>query len=501
MAEARLRDSVDGFAHFLGELVAALDPAEGWYGVFARRDPEGLRACLEGREVPPWDVVESLLHDLSGRLGEQAAAEAGVRARELHGAAAAAYDALTGGPGALRGRLDAMLDELHHATGRERELRAALKEADPATDVAALDGELAWVADDVARARARVRELQQRMEGSAETAPAPDAGSPHDPAPDAGSPYVSAPDAGTPYDPASHAGASYGPGDEAVAPYGTADQALAPYEFPAEDSEEARPEESRVARRRPGGARFAGLDPSEDGAESGASVAPPAPRGARFAGAQEDGEGRKSAKEGKEAAAGSGSGPAPSLAGLPPQTSQAVSSAVSHLAELRAAGRGGEAHAVLCAAARRPAEELPHIAAELERTGLAADVATLLWEVACLPPEPLAAAAGALAAAGRVQDCVSLLRQGVARPVGEVGDAALALRQAGRTAEARELLAAMVRARTSEEAAGLAAATDAPEILLPLLLEAAERVSEHRRRDLVHALRTAGVSDRLIGVR
>ncbi|MGI5471630.1 UL36 very large tegument protein [Streptomyces sp. CA-132043] len=481
MAEARLRDSVDGFAHFLGELVAALDPAEGWYGVFARRDPEGLRACLEGREVPPWDVVESLLHDLSGRLGEQAAAETGARARELHAAAAAAYDTLTGGPGALRGRLDAMLDELRHATGRERELRAALKEADPATDVAALDGELAWIADDVARARARVRELQQRMQGSTEAA--------------------TAQDAGTPYGPASHAGTSYDSGDEAVAPYGTADQALAPYEFPAEGSEEARPEESRAARRSPGGARFAGLDPSAEGTEGGAPVAPPAPRGARFAGAQEDGGGRKSAKEGKEAAAGSGSGPASSLSGLPPQASQAVTSAVSHLAELRAAGRGGEAHAVLCAAARRPAEELPHIAAELERTGLAADVATLLWEVACLPPEPLAAAAGALAAAGRVQDCVSLLRQGVARPVGEVGDAALALRQAGRTAEARELLAAMVRARTSEEAAGLAAATDAPEVLLPLLLDAADRVSEHRRRDLVHALRTAGVSDRLIGVR
>ncbi|MFI9028424.1 hypothetical protein [Streptomyces sp. NPDC053560] len=504
MAEARLRDSVDGFARFLGELVAALDPAEGWYGVFARRDPEGLRACLEGREVPPWDVVESLLHDLSGRFGEQAAAETGARARELHGAAAAAYDALTGGPGALRGRLDAMLDELHHATGRERELRAALKEADPATDVAALDGELAWVADDVARARARVRELQQRMEGSAEAAPAapaPGAGAPHNSAPDAGTPYNSAPGAGAPYDRATHAGTSYDSRNEVVAPYGTADQALAPYEFPAEDFEEARPEELRAARRRPRGARFAGLEPSAEGTETGAPVAPPAPRGARFAGAQEGGEGRKSAKAGKETAAGSGSGPASSLSGLPPQTSQAVSSAVSHLAELRAAGRGGEAHAVLCAAARRPAEELPHIAAELERTGLAADVATLLWEVACLPPGPLAAAAGALAAAGRVQDCVSLLRQGVARPVGEVGDAALALRQAGRTAEARELLAAMVRARTSEEAAGLATATDAPEVLLPLLLEAADQVSEHRRRDLVHALRTAGVSDRLIGVR
>ncbi|MER7397881.1 hypothetical protein ABT381_20530, partial [Streptomyces sp. NPDC000151] len=97
------------------------------------------------------------------------------------------------------------------------------------------------------------------------------------------------------------------------------------------------------------------------------------------------------------------------------------------------------------------------------------------------------------------QDCASLLRQGVSRPVAEVGVAALALREAGRTAEARELLAAMVRARTAAEAAGLAGATSLPEVLLPMLLEAAAEVSEHRCRDLVHALRTAGVPDRLTG--
>ncbi|WP_051871655.1 hypothetical protein [Streptomyces sclerotialus] len=449
MAEARLRDSVDGFAYFLGELTAALDPAEGWYGVFAQRDPEGLRACLEGREVPPWDVVESLLHDLAGRHGEQAAAEAGARARQLHGTAMAAYDALTGGPEVVRERLDAMLGELRHATDRERDLRAALEQADPATDTAALSGELAWAADDVARAQARVRELRQRIaeqeggegaEGAVVPESAEGALAPH--APLVGGPAAYVPVAED---------AVYEPDPPAA------------YEFVAEPPE--------------------------------AEQEPPAAR--RGAG---EGDGRESAKQGERPAAGSGSGPS-SLPPLPPQARQAVTSAVTHLAELRAAERGGEAHAVLCAAARRPAEELPYIAEELERSGLAADVSTLLWEVACLPPEPLAAAAGALAAAGRVQDCVSLLRQGVARPVGEVGDAALALRAAGRTAEARELLAAMVRARTAAEAAGLAGTTDAPEVLLPLLLEAADSVSEHRRRDLVHALRTAGVSDRLIGVR
>ncbi|MEV0603205.1 hypothetical protein AB0I82_28485 [Streptomyces sp. NPDC050315] len=420
MAEEQLRDSLGEFAYFLRGLTGALDEAGGWYGVFLQRDPEGLRACLEGREVPPWDVVESLLQDLSGRYGTQVAAEAGACARQLYGAAVAAYDELTG-PAELRARLDAALGELRDATRRESDLRADLEGAEPGTEADALGQELAWAADDMARAQARVQELRLRIEGSEWTE---------------GPPLV-----------VGH---------------------LAPHE--------------------PAAGPVAG-PVMEEAAAKGAAAA-------------EGDQGRKPAKERAAEApeSGTGTGQVPPLP-LPPHAQQAVATAVTHLAELRAAGRGGEAHAVLCAAARRPAEELPFIAQELERCGLDADVPTLLWEVACLPPVPLAAAAAALAAAGRARDCASLLRQGVARPVGEVASAARALLDDGCRAEARDLLAALVRTRTAQEAAGLADATDVPEVLLPLLLEAAEESVPHRYRDLVHALRMAGVPDRLTGVR
>ncbi|MBZ4020056.1 hypothetical protein [Streptomyces purpurogeneiscleroticus] len=445
MAEEQLRDPLGEFAHFLRGLTEALDEAEGWYGVFLQRDPAGVRACLEGREVPPWDVVESLLHDLSGRCGTQAAAEAGACARQLHGAAVAAYDALTG-PAELRDRLDATLGELREATRREHALRADLEHAEPGTEADALTYELAWAADDMARAHARVQELQLRIEGN-EWAEGPPLVvghlAPHEPAE-----LVAEPAADSVTDPVADSVAA-----KAVAEWAFADA----------------------------------RDDARDGDRENARD-----------GDRERGQERKSAKERAGEARGSGTGQVPPPP-LLPHAQQAVTTAVTHLAELRAAGRGGEAHAVLCAAARRPAEELPFIADELERCGLAADVPTLLWEVACLPPVPLAAAAGALAAAGRGKDCASLLRQGVARPVAEVASAAQALLDGGCRDGARDLLAALVRTRTAQEAAGLADATDVPEILLPLLLEAAEEGAPNRYRDLVHALRMAGVPDRLTG--
>ncbi|NEE07636.1 hypothetical protein G3M58_14390, partial [Streptomyces sp. SID7499] len=48
-------DEVGVFAQYLRDLVARLDPGRGWYGVFARRDPVGMRSCLDGVEIPPWD--------------------------------------------------------------------------------------------------------------------------------------------------------------------------------------------------------------------------------------------------------------------------------------------------------------------------------------------------------------------------------------------------------------------------------------------------------------
>jgi hypothetical protein len=213
--------------------------------------------------------------------------------------------------------------------------------------------------------------------------------------------------------------------------------------------------------------------PAEGGRQGPTAAA--TPRGARFAGAYDD--------------------DVPPVEDAAPTVVDAVAhraavDAVARLAHLRAAGDGGLAHAELCAAANRPAPELPLLMAELERAGLGSDVPTLLWEVACLPADGLAAAADALAGVGRTEDSVRLLRQGVARPVAEVGRAALELLARNRTAQARELLAALVRARTPEESAAMAAI--APDALGPLLLDAAADVSPHRHSDIGHALRAAG---------
>ncbi|MFD8795953.1 hypothetical protein [Streptomyces vinaceus] len=156
---------------------------------------------------------------------------------------------------------------------------------------------------------------------------------------------------------------------------------------------------------------------------------------------------------------------------------------------LRAQGRGGEAHVLLCEAAAWPADRLPALADELVRAGLAADWATLLWEAASLPPERLAAAAAALGEAGRRGDCEALLRQGAARPAAEIAEAALALAGTGRTREADALLGAFVKVRTAEEAVRLARRD--PQWFTPRLLRAAEALSASHHRDLVHALRVA----------
>ncbi|MGW0402377.1 hypothetical protein ACWD0E_31865, partial [Streptomyces sp. NPDC003002] len=71
-------------------------------------------------------------------------------------------------------------------------------------------------------------------------------------------------------------------------------------------------------------------------------------------------------------------------------------------------------------------------------------------------------------------------------------DAARAFGAAGRAREADALLGAFVRVRTAEEAAGLARRD--PQWFAPRLLRAARAVSGTRHRDLVHALRVAGIT-------
>ncbi|MFF2191609.1 hypothetical protein [Streptomyces sp. NPDC058157] len=371
---------------YLRELTRRLDPGSGWYGEFLRRDPEGMRACLDGVAVAPWDVLESLLLDLPGEPA--AAAREAAYAQGLRAAAVAAWDARPEGARELRTLLAAAAAQRAATEEALRTLTARLDAtADPA-QAETLSRELAWTHDDAVRAASRQADLQARLSA----VPLPAVPRQRDRLPDPRR-------------------QPRPPGPTASAPAATAPAWAAP----------------------------TGADPA--GAVPGGVA-----RGAFVAG----------------------------------------------LLTLRAQGRSGEAHALLCEAALWPAGELPGLAEELGHAGLAADWATLLWETASLPPDRLAAAAGALGEAGREDDAARLLRQGVARPAAEVAATALALGEAGHDRETRALLEAYVRLRTADESAALA--RHDPHRLTPRLLRAARALSAHRHRDLVHALRAVGLT-------
>ncbi|MFG2268750.1 hypothetical protein ACGFNY_03145 [Streptomyces chartreusis] len=510
---ARMRE----FVNYLDGLAARLDQSGGWCGVFWQRDPEGMRACLAGREVPPWDVVESLLQDLAGQYGPGGAGPETERARALHAAALAAYDARPGGRDAIRDRLDVMLREQRYAAERQAELSRLLTSATSRDQAEAIRLDLAWARDDHERATARCAELrfrmadldhraagarersiqQDRMEGAgvrhAGAGRGGGAGSRADRFGEARA------DRGSAADPAewhSRAGApdAPGPGQERIAgPYATENAARVPDEPDTRHTSDPDTDPAPVPKqrkRRRGSARFAGM--AEE--EAAPVVVPPTaepvlpslpaqpaattrrtPRGARFAGADDD---------------GAAVAPEPQVQAAGPEDRREVAGSVQELVRLRREGRSGEAHVLLVEAAHWPAVRLPVLAAEMQRAGLGADWATLLWEAASLPAEGLVAAADALTAAGRAEDGEQILRQGVLRPAAEIGQAVLGLTGAGRRREVRALLDAYVRVRTPEEAAR-SVETD-PRALVPLLLEAARGVSEECLWDLVHALRVAG---------
>ncbi|MET7788196.1 hypothetical protein ABZS93_16525 [Streptomyces sp900116325] len=458
MTVHQLAGEVAEFAQYLRNLTALLDPGRGWYGVFCRRDPAGMRACLDGAEIPPWDVVESLLQDLAGERGAAFAARESVRAAALYSASAAAHDRRPGGRQALVERLELMLREQAYAAQRVRAGGVDDGAQPPDPDA------LAWAQDDHARASARCAELRKRL--SAVTVPQgwfrAEEEFPADPA----GPRVSGP--------------RTAPGLAVGSERATARSS---------SSAPGRPQPPAPKRKKPRGARFAGLEVDDDTGVDAPLAAPvlpvpptnaAVPRGARFGGAptaaEADARGRGAARTGPD-----------------PVVQRAATEAVDMLVRLRTEGRSGEAHGVLCEAAGWPADRLPLLAVELHRSGLAADWATLLWEVSSLPPVEMAAAAGALAAAGRTDDCGQLLRQGVARPAAEIADAVLALDRAGLEPEAQALMGAFVRVRTPEDAALIAAGD--PRQLVPQLLAAARAVSPEREWDVVHALRVAGIAD------
>ncbi|MGW3680694.1 hypothetical protein, partial [Streptomyces prasinus] len=410
---ARIRE----FTDYLHGLLARLDPSEGWCAVFRHRDPDGMRAWLDGREVPPRDVVEALLQDLRTARGPGAAASEAPKARGLHAAALLAHDARPGAREDLADRLDVMLREQKYAAERYTRLSEALARATGRAEADALGVDLAWARDDHDRAAARCAELRDRAAAldrrARRTAPSAPA-----PVPD----MAPVPDAVP--------GSGAAPGRETVRR-----DVPAPADRPA-----PAPAPERRTRRRRGSARFAGVtdeaaapvvvppavtspesSPSPGDGPASSPAATPAtrvPRGARFAGAVDGAEEERA-------------GPGPGAPGEPWAAGESVGAAerqevarcVGALARLRRDGRSGEAHALLAEAASWPAARLPLLADAMRGAGLDADWTTLLWEAASLPADRLVAAADALSAAGRTGDAERLLRQGVVRPAEETARA------------------------------------------------------------------------------
>ncbi|MDQ0773444.1 hypothetical protein QF026_001910 [Streptomyces aurantiacus] len=537
MAVEQLPGQVREFAQYLSGLLSRLDQGAGWCGVFWQRDPDGMRACLDGSEVPPWDVVQAILQDVAAEYGDRAAAQEGERARVLHGASLTAYDARSGGRDALGDRLDVMLREQRYAAERLSELGRSLPAAGTHEEADSLRLDLAWARDDHERAtarcaeiRARIDELDRRTVGGhgreslsmppvvdggdavwvdeprdhqddganaqrpAQTqtraqAPAPDEDDWPDLWRDASADRAArqddAPDTDTDTDTGQDTDVVT---DTDAGPAASPSAAASPEaaETPAPPVPKQR-SKRRLRGGARGSARFAGLTDGEEGADLAVPPAPapqptppaapqpvePARRGARYAGSGEDAERPRSRRE-----------------ALDDEARRTTVETVAKLVRLRGEGRTGEAHAVLVEAAYWPAARFPFLAAELHRAGLGADWATLLWEVVSLPADRLVAAADALVAAGRTADGEQMLRQGVVRPAPEIGKAVLALVEEGRHREVRALMDAYVRVRSPEEAVRSIDAD--PELLAPLLLEAARNVSEQRHWDLIHALRVAG---------
>jgi hypothetical protein len=551
MAVEQLPDQVREFASYLSGLMKRLDQDGGWCAVFWQRDPDGMRACLDGWEVPPWDVVEALLQDLAAEQGPQVAAQEAQRARSLHSASLTAYDGRPGGRDALGDRLDVMLREQRYAAERQAELGRQLHAATTREEADTVRLDLAWAHDDHERAAARCVELRHRMENLDRRALRTHVSGAFDFSGGAGGGVVRVAEpadqraletrpgapgtAATPErsgprprfaDPAvtDHSGPGPFPAPAPMVPSDPANPGSGPYDPAAARSARS---DSAAARIGPydqaGTSAGTGTTPSTSAGITpslGAAPAPSAapvpkqrskrrPRGsARFAGMMEaevapvsvpetaappvSAPAAPSGRSPRGARfAGAAEAPAqPRTEALDEDARRATAETVQTLTRLRREGRSGEAHAVLVEAAHWPAARFPLLAAELHRAGLDADWATLLWEAASLPADRLVGAADALVAAGRSADGRQMLRQGVARPAPEIGTAVLSLADEGRQREIRALLDAYVRVRTPEEAARSAEAD--PGRLVPLLLAAAKGVSEERHWDLVHALRVAG---------
>ncbi|MHC5908220.1 hypothetical protein ACVNF4_30705, partial [Streptomyces sp. S6] len=163
MTVDQLPGQVREFVSCLEGLLGRLDQGGGWCAVFWQRDPDGMRACLDGSEMPPWDVLEALLQDLASAYGAAVAEEEARRVRVLHIAALRAHDARPGARDVLGDRLDVMLREQRYAVERQAEAGRQLASAITREQAEAVRLDLAWAHDDHARATARCAELRSRI--------------------------------------------------------------------------------------------------------------------------------------------------------------------------------------------------------------------------------------------------------------------------------------------------------------------------------------------------
>jgi hypothetical protein len=470
------------FAERLSGVAALVDWDGSWFREFWQRDTEGMRACLEGREVPPWDVIESLLQDLATVEGATRARYEATRLRLLYRASVRAYDRTEGVNATLTERLRLLREEQQRSTRRLQDLQKTTARATSAGDLHAVESDLAWAHDYYARICSRIAELRSRVAALEQI--------------EAGSVRLS------PWDP----GQSASPESGRTAP--PAPQSAGPplASSPSDSQPPTTPVRKRKRRQR-GGARFAGLDIKDEGGsiEAGADLvtwAVAAPRGARFSGAPTTVSlvtlaapalpgGGGGAPRGARFA-GAAETPTAQVAPAVDDTDRAaVTRTVEMLRRLRAQDHGGQAHAVLAEAAHEPAARFPLLAEQLERAGMVADWATLLWEAAALPPDLVLAAADALSATGRSADGEQLLRLGMGRPAADVGTAVADLIAKARHREARAVLDTYLRTRATSESARVALAD--PVRLVPLLLEVALGISAGFHEDLVLSLRVAGV--------
>ncbi|MHA6758162.1 hypothetical protein [Streptacidiphilus sp. PAMC 29251] len=495
------------FAERLSGVAALVDWDGSWFREFWQRDAQGMRACLEGREVPPWDVIESLLQDFAAVRGRENARHEAARLRPLHRASVRAYDRAEGVKATLIERLRLLREEERHSSRRLQDLQKISASVTGMEDPQAGGSDLAWARDYYARICSRIAELRSRVAALEQAEVASGHLSPWEPWPSSASPQPRPqPQPGRAAPPTAQPTA-----EPTAQPAGPPAAAAPLASWPSDPEPQTTPVPKRKRRER-GSARFAGAGPevkdkvrdeagsTEAAADQVTGTAVAAPRGARFSGAPTTVSVANLAAPGLPGAGGASHGarfagaadtPAARVAPAVDDTDRAaVTSTVEMLRRLRAQGHGGQAHVVLAEAAHQPAARFPLLAAQLERAGMAADWATLLWEAAALPLDLVLAAADALSATGRSADGDQLLRLAMGRSAVDVGAAVADLVAEARHREARAVLDIYLRTRASSECARVALAD--PVRLVPLLLEVAQGISADLHENLVLSLRVAG---------